>query len=282
MVLMLRQGNARTERLDRYAWRTGFSLDAHGMVIGLRASDSEALPALQKVVPPGAQVSDARVVDSMYSLVVGSGRERMHILYEDAECAARSPDLDEVLAAFQSRLHFRVAVGARTRLFVHAGVVGWHGGVIVLPGRTHSGKSTLVAALVRAGATYYSDEYAVLDDHGFVHPFARALGIRDASGRSRPVDPTSLGGDVGDIALPIHLVVATRFVGGDDWYPRRLSPGETVLALLENTVAVRNRPGDALRILCAAVSEAHALTGDRGDATRIAEQILDCCSTLTR
>ena len=33
-----------------------------------------------------------------------------------------------------------------------------------LPGSSFTGKTTLVAALVRAGATYYSDEYAVLDE----------------------------------------------------------------------------------------------------------------------
>ena len=33
--------------------------------------------------------------------------------------------------------------------------------------------------MVRAGATYYSDEYAVIDDTGLVHPFARPLGIRE-------------------------------------------------------------------------------------------------------
>jgi hypothetical protein len=30
-----------------------------------------------------------------------------------------------------------------------------------------------VAELVRAGATYYSDEFAVLDSRGRVHPFPR-------------------------------------------------------------------------------------------------------------
>jgi hypothetical protein len=53
-----------------------------------------------------------------------------------------------------------------------------------------------------------------------------------------------------------------------------LSPGETVLALLENTLAVRSRPADALRILGAAAIGAAGLHGNRGDATRFAQQLL--------
>ena len=173
----------------------------------------------------------------------------------------------------ESALHFHVAVAARTRLFVHAGVVGWNGGAIVLPGRTHAGKSSLVAALVRAGATYYSDEYAVLDDHGFVHPFARALGIRDERGRTHRVDPCTIGA-VGDVPLPVTRVIATRHVAGAAWRATPMTHGETVLALLDNTLAARSRPADALRILATVARRASGVRGERGDATAAVEQIL--------
>src|SRR4051794_20574153 len=65
----------------------------------------------------------------------------------------------------------------------------------VIPRVSHSGKTTLVAALVRAGATYYSDEYAVFDAQGSVHPYARPLGIRDGNGdRPRRCPVQELGG----------------------------------------------------------------------------------------
>ncbi len=38
-----------------------------------------------------------------------------------------------------------------------------------------SGKTTLVRALVDAGAVYYSDEFAALDETGRVIPYARRL-----------------------------------------------------------------------------------------------------------
>jgi hypothetical protein len=66
-----------------------------------------------------------------------------------------------------------VAENARRWIFVHAGVVAWRGQAIVIPGATQSGKTSLVAALVRAGAEYFSDEYAVFDARGRVHPLPR-------------------------------------------------------------------------------------------------------------
>jgi hypothetical protein len=67
----------------------------------------------------------------------------------------------KILDAFENHLQLWVAEGAPRHAFVHAGVVGWRGRAMVIPRSSHSGKSTLAAALIRAGATYYSDEYAV-------------------------------------------------------------------------------------------------------------------------
>lgn len=221
-------------------------------------------------MPPGASITAPGAVASVYSLVAANGS---YLLHADGRCIAERATLDEILDHLESTLHFHVAVAARARLFVHAGVVGWNGAAIVLPGRTHAGKSSLVAALVRAGAAYYSDEYAVLDDEGLVYPFARALGIRGDTGRTRRVDPRTMG-KVGDGPLPVSRVIVTRHVAGAEWCAEPISPGETVLALLDNTLAARSRPADALRILTAVARRASGFRGERGDAGAAVEQIL--------
>jgi len=71
-----------------------------------------------------------------------------------------------------------IAETAHDRFFVHAGVVGWNGRAIVIPGQSKIGKTTLVEEFLRIGATYYSDEFAVFDRRGYVHPFARPLRVR--------------------------------------------------------------------------------------------------------
>jgi serine kinase of HPr protein (carbohydrate metabolism regulator) len=75
-----------------------------------------------------------------------------------------------------THVEFDIAVRARSALFVHAGVVAWRGRAVLIPGASNAGKSTLVAELVRRGATYYSDEYAAIDAAGRVHPYARRTG----------------------------------------------------------------------------------------------------------
>jgi len=259
--------------LDARGWPVHVSANCYGMLVGVRASESSAIPALRRVLPPGAEPIGTMSVDVTYSILLGRSDEEMHIAFENDRCIAQGADLDTFLAGVESALHFSVAVGARTHLFVHAGVVGWKGGAILLPGRTHAGKSALVAALVRAGATYYSDEFAVVDDVGLVHPFARPLGIRDESGRTQRVEAATLG-KIGRAPLPVRLIVATRHVPGTDWQPNPMSAGEIVLALLENTVAARARAGDAVRILSRAAATAAGLRGERGDTGPVVARIL--------
>jgi hypothetical protein len=244
--------------------------EAYGVPIELRASDAELLDALLRVVTPGASMSAVASPEIGYSLFAAGEH---YAISRGVRRVAQGTNVEELLDLLESELHFEVAVAARTRLFVHAGVVGWNGGAIVLPGRTHAGKSSLVAALVRAGATYYSDEYAVLDDDGFVHPFARALGMRDKTGRTNRVDPRTIG-RVGDAPLPVTRVIATRHVAGGAWRAVPMSRGETVLALFDNTLAARSRPADALRILSVVARHADGFRGERGDAAAAVEQIL--------
>ena len=139
-----------------------------------------------------------------------------------------------------------------------------------------SGKTTLVRALVRAGATYYSDEYAVLDERGRVHPYPKPMSIRDdAGGRPKKVLPEALGGTAGVRPLPVGLVVATSYREGARWRPRRLSPGRAVMELLAHTVSARRDPERAFATLRSATAGAMVIKGARGEADKIAEALLD-------
>ena len=186
------------------------------------------------------------MVSRLYSLVVGGdgprpGVRRFHLLYGDAARLARSREVGEVLEAFETDLQLYVAEMAPRRLFVHAGVVGWRGQAVLIPGRSFTGKTTLVAALVKAGATYYSDEYAVLDARGRVHPYARLLGIREhgALQRATKYPVSTLGGRAGSKPLPVGLVIVSEYKAGARWRPRQLSAGKGALAVLAHTVSAR-------------------------------------------
>jgi hypothetical protein len=169
-----------------------------------------------------------------------------------------------------------VALAAPRRLFVHAGVVGWRNQAILFPGRSFSGKTTLVAAMIRAGARYYSDEFAVLDRRGLVHSYHKPLSIREAEGEEpRKVAAEELGGRLGSRALPVGLVVLSEYQSAGNWRPLVLSPAQGILALLENTVSARFQPRVALDTLKVSLRRATVLRSERGDADEVVDTIVN-------
>ena len=108
-----------------------------------------------------------------------------------------------------------------------------------MPGLSFSGKTTLVRALVEAGAVYYSDEFAMLDEAGRVHPYARQLSFRPPDGRPVDLRAEELGGVAGTEPLPVGMVIVTRYRPGGVWQPRQLSAGAGALAMLEHTIPSR-------------------------------------------
>lgn len=271
------------EKINRLGWADGISFTTYGLRIGVRTNTPAALEQLAGVLPPGWQPSRSPEVDRVYSLLVGgSGRQaqqakvrRYNLLYADAGRLARSMDLDDVLARLEGDLRIYIAERARRRLFVHAGVVGWRGRAILIPGASHSGKTSLVAALVRAGATYYSDEYAVLDARGRVHPFSVALSLRDGPhGEVRKRRAEALGGSSGVVPLRVGLVAVTTYQPGARWRARPLSQGQAMLALLGHTVPARRRPRTALATLRKVVASAASVKGVRGEAEQMCGALL--------
>src|SRR5438105_11686695 len=229
------------EKLDRLGWAGGICLKSYGWRIGIRVNDRNALGRLPAHLPPHWEPSEPPFVDYLFSLWIGGQATRAnvrnyHLLYSGLLKTARTLNLDAVFDVLESELQLFVAEWARDRVFVHAGVVGWDGQAIVIPGRSLSGKSTLVAALLRAGATYYSDEYAVLDDRGHVHPYSRLLSLRQPAGeRPKRCSAADLGSRPGIEPLPVGLVAVTKYQSGARWRPRPLTPGKAMLELLNNT-----------------------------------------------
>jgi hypothetical protein len=165
-------------------------------------------------------------------------------------------------------------------VFVPAGVVVHHGRALVIPGASFSGKTTLVAALVRAGATYYSDEYAVLDHSGRLHPYARRP-LVDGPTRSPTQERGSDKSGTGEEHQGAELaaVVVTRYVPGATYQPAHATAGEGVLAMLAHTVAARVRPAECMAVLTRAAHCSAVLVGDRGDAEPAAAVLLSAISS---
>src|SRR5215831_7805531 len=207
-------------KLDRLGWADGMSFISRGVRVGLRVNDKTILEDLVARFPPDAKAATGRSVDHLYSVTgftngASGCVRRFNLAYWNLARFARTRTFADLLDEFESHLQLTVAEYAPRRIFVHAGVVAWKESAILIPGASYSGKSSLVAELLRAGATYYSDEYAVIDARGRVHPYARDLKIRSAqSGGVNRTRAAELGAQTGSKPLSIALVLSTTFREG--------------------------------------------------------------------
>jgi hypothetical protein len=111
-----------------------------------------------------------------------------------------------------------------------------------------------VAELVRAGAAYLSDEFAVIHG-GRVMPCPKPLSVRvpREGNRQRPVGVSALGGWQQHRPIPVGLVV---------------------LSLLPHTVLARIAPREVLAALESVVRSAPVVRVKRGNAREAARRIL--------
>lgn len=268
-------------RLDRLGWAAEFSIRACGLKIGVRTNSEDILDAIRLRLPVEWRwhPSASPVVERLYSIIGAAdqrpGTRKFNILYANSLRIARTGNLGDVLNLLESDISIYLAQNSSQRIFVHAAAVGWNGRVVVIPGRSQTGKSTLTRELIRAGATYYSDEYALFDRHGWVHPFQRPLYIRNQSGSCEMrLSAQQLGSTTAAAPRPVALVVLTNFNPETHWKPSAVSRGSGVLGLLSNTPIARTQPQKALAILARAVAGATVLKGSRGEAREAAKMIL--------
>jgi hypothetical protein len=83
-----------------------------------------------------------------------------------------------------------------------------------------------------------------------------------------------LGGRAGVLPVPVEFIVVTQYRRGARWRPRRLSPGQALLALMENAVAAQRGPDRTMPILRQSVLTAKAIQTSRAEAARAARALL--------
>jgi len=252
-----------------------YRIESFGVVIDLQGPTVVG-QALTDYLP------DVALSDATRSHVSYEVRERTHgratlgfeVWRPDGTLVTRAPDPHVVARNLANDLHFQIASRSVDFVFVHAGVVAWNGRAIVLPGRSMSGKTSLVTALLERDATYYSDEYAVFDPSGLVHPYARPLRVRAQDGATKTVPVSDLTSRVGSTAIPVGLIAVLRFEADAAIDVAPIGSGAAALALIDNTVRVRDAPGPSIRA-AAASSHAVSIEGSRGEAGEAAEMLLE-------
>jgi hypothetical protein len=246
---------------------------AFGVAVALEADDSSQLERLTEWLPPCWRIGEAGADELRFKLTK-IGHDAYQLLRDGAEIGGGT--LEETVRGYEWMLRTHIAKTAPEHLFVHAGTVAHGGRAIVIPGLSFSGKTTLVTALVQAGAVYYSDEYAVFDKAGLVHPYPKPLAIRspDARHGSEHHHPEQLGATVGDDPIPIGLVVCSQYRSGAEWEPVELTPAEAMLELMVHAFKGGEQAEGSMSMLGKAVVGVSGLKGDRGDAAALAPELL--------
>jgi hypothetical protein len=259
------------------------AFEAFGLKIGVRADDPSVIARLQGIGPAGSRPCDPEDVECMFGITttdIGRYNVRFDIregvvLTERDMTAyiAGDADLDLAIAALDVHVQSYIALHAPDQIFIRAGVVGYRGYAILVAGGPISGKSTLVQALVDAGATAYSEDYAPLDESGRVRPYFRTVvagaeRAERANGQA-PVDDAELE------PLPLGAIVLTAYRRGAEWQPKSLSRGEAVLAVMSHAEPGSERPAETFRGITNALrGDVVALQSDRGEAAAVAPLLL--------
>ncbi len=258
----------------------GFGIETFGVRIGLRFDRLTTQDWLDGLVVGDWRLIQGEKVEVLYSVALGPEREPRRgwktkkLLYRGAARLSKTLDEAEIRRQLRLDLQGQVSLRAKDRVFIHAGVVGWQGKAIVLPGRSYVGKTTLVDALLELGGTYYSDEYAVLDSRGRVNPFPRPLRKRGSNGDSDR-DEMPPASRIGREPIPVALVVDIEYQKGRTWQASRISPGQGMLTLFANAVAARSGRSRVLSYASATVASARMIKGIRGEATEAARILVD-------
>jgi hypothetical protein len=255
-----------------------FCLESYGVRVKIGGND-------QALIDEAAKVANLSLLGNVEK-IDGAQFDHVFELIRTRSGTYRLNQNDSYLASGRSRRKFlkffdsiiRVSVGeyAVDRVFLHAGVVGWKGKAIVMPADSFQGKSTLVAELVRQGADYYSDEFAVLDAEGAVHPFARPISLRTRDAHVKPyeVRVEDLGGRAASSPIPVGMVLLTGYTEGARWRPKILSAGNGLMEIMPFALSIRQRPEFSLKVLHNVATRAIIASGRRGSAELFARTLL--------
>lgn len=256
-----------------------FAFESYGVKIRIACSRISLLKEIERRIrmlfPPNCY-KEIHSDEAVHKFSIRRNKSAEYVLYRGRKKITYGSDREIFLKFFDSTVRLTVAEFAEARIFIHAGVVAWKGKAIIIPGKSFQGKTTLVKELTKRGATYYSDEYAVLDADGYVHPFAKTLSVREIGGGYEQVEVSveSIGGKQGTEPVEVGMILLTGFKINADWQPQLISEGLGMLEMLSHTISARLNPKFSLKVLNNALKRAIIVKTERGEAAEFAAKVL--------
>ena len=254
-----------------------FGLEAFDSSIHVECADSEILDALDRYIFPSLVRATSRRSSSDISLRVERSGEDFGIFMNEQLAVAVANLHDAALAAVKA-LDDAVVHRMKTFRAVHAGAVQIDGRALLLPGSSHAGKSSLVAELLRRGASCFSDEYALLDNEGRVHAYPRPLLLRNGRPRQSLFLPEDLGSTFAVGAAHVRWILALDYVSSGAWDVHEIEQGEAVMLLLRNTPHEMAKSPGMVDFFLRTAANSVCYAGQRCDVAEAATHVLKLVS----
>ena len=267
------------DALDRLHWEARYTRRSYGIWLEVRATSVFHRNEIDDVLPPGRHEHGHGAAQLPYSIVWGQDSDGPdtdgeHWLFFDRVCLYRGSDPDELVSMLHSDATWRVATHSLDGTFIHAGAVTHSDIGLVLPGSSGAGKSTLVTQLLRLGARYYSDEYAVIDERGRLHPFPSLIRLKEPPRAIRRVRPQELGARIGEEPSKVGLIAFPAFMADSDFRIEELTRSQASLYLLQHMPAARISPEAALTAATAATANATCIRVQYGESAQAAAALV--------
>jgi len=276
-------------RLDEYpAGGETPRLELLGFDVVMRVPNEELAAYLTELYAP--MVTPGRA-EHVLTLSSSAGLWSVHI---DATRVLSTPAPSVAFSYLLWEANRRAIDATTVAVPVHASAAVFDGGAIVLPGPMGAGKSTLVAALVRAGLGYLTDEVAAFDPvTRAIVPYPKYLSLGPELAHLLAAPPESVRPFIGDqtlvppdvlrpgaaapAAVP-RLVVAPRFERGAAATIEPLRPAEALSTLAQHAFHIEQDGPRTLDVLAGVVEQASCyrlVSGDVEEATALLLDLID-------
>lgn len=275
-----KDGKGKSGILEKIDWKRFYAFESYNVKIGIRSNNLEASKHIEErlslLLPTGFREIDYKEAEHIFSICWSDKPRKKHLFFKNESEIYSQPYKESKFDILESHIRMTVAEFADEFVFLHAGAVRYKDKAIIIPARSFSGKTTLVAELAKRGLEYYSDEYAVIDRDGFLHPFPKQLSMRGIISDYEQVDMDveEFGGTKGEKPIIIGLILVSKYKKRSKFQPQIMSSGEGIIESIANSVSIRQNPEFVLKVLGIVVNQAKVIKTNRSEAKQFADKFL--------
>lgn len=185
------------------------------------------------------------------------GQELISTYFDGQSAAIRTSPAQSIEVTLRN-LNLLATTKTSGSVLLHAGAVEFDGRVVVVTGESGRGKSTLTAALVRAGGAYLTDELVIIEPENLrVRPYPKPLDLDPTSLELLELPPDDgfvvakrhvAPGELGGIS-PGGTLAGVFVLGPDRITIEEFGPVQGVTELLPNVFAATHDSPESLEIL---------------------------------